>query len=47
MEMCDNCGKMIKRTHETICGCGNVDDGYYCNEKCEEELFDKKYPEED
>jgi len=47
MEICDNCGKMIERESVIRGSCGDVDDGYHCSEKCAEELFNKKYPEED
>lgn len=47
MEICDNCGKIIKRTHMTICKCGNPDDGYYCSEKCEKKLFNKRYADDE
>ena len=46
MEICDNCGSMIPR-ERSIGGCGNVDDGYYCSERCQEELFNKNYYEDD
>lgn len=43
MEICDNCGKGIKDTRKIF---GNVDDGYYCSEKCWNELYIKKFQEE-
>lgn len=41
MEICDNCGRAIPR-ELSIYGCGNVDDGYTCSEKCAEELWEEK-----
>lgn len=42
MEICDNCGKTFKLINEG----GNSDEGYYCSEKCKDELFEKEYPKE-
>ena len=44
MEICDNCGKTFKYVRE---GGGDVDEGYYCSEKCANALFDKNYPDEE
>lgn len=44
MEICDNCGKTFKYILQ---GGGDVDEGYYCSENCQEKLFNKNYPDED
>lgn len=38
MEICDNCGKAFKSL-PYLEGGGNIDEGYYCSDKCFEKLL--------
>ena len=44
MEICDNCGKIFKNMLQSKCG-GDIDNGYFCSEKCFDELLLEKYSE--
>ena len=40
--MCDNCGKTFKNL-PYLEGGGNIENGYFCSEKCAEKLLEEDY----